>query len=1133
MNKKNNKSNKTRKDKLSNIEDKVDKIIVKNKEKLSKADFKNINIEKFSLKNKDKNAIFYLRKKTKTSSGDSKDIEPNDYKKNLNKYSSNSNEENKEISFNSEQNNEKKLRKQEKTRDETLDISSSSFTLGDLLDSKDLDMVVSDINKLIEKDTKSKIKKEKEILYKKDIKITSEKDFFYKEKEKLLDKESESVLPKKQPPIIDKLSKETPTLEEKRQFIFDDAQKGILKDKQIDKKSKKEIREEQRDRKRQLKAQKKELKAREKELKAKRKELKARKRLKSKSIEQKSLVEELKTELEDVEDTGDFLVIDDFENIDIDKNIKKARKKELKARKKELKAKRKELKARKRLKSESNEQKSLVEELKTGFDDEDSVSGVAGEVEGVVGERKSVEGVSRKISKAERKELRARKKELRAQERELRAKEKKVRKVEERKKGKDVVVGVSKRKGKGLFFKREKSGVVGSGLDNKILEETKSPQAFRVDNIALSDYVNKDEAKLLDDKIKLFSEKDKSKKEEDEQAAAKAIELAKDHIKDKTMKVPKDLQVDKKIKKEEIKTPTIPSTDKDKDIDEEHIFFDEEETSSAGWSPRLSKTQKTGATSQSLQKTELKENKKDIGYLELPENMLSTDSVKLSDLGFSVNQWEELDFYSLNEPFAYVEILREKDTLDKCYFLVEIALNKEEEKTLAFIKETLSNLSFNIEELEEKGYEKYLLERLDQIIQEYNLIITEESRKKIFYYIGKSSLGLGKIDPLMKDPNIEDISCDGANVPLFLYHRKFGSLKSNVHFSDEEDLSSFVHLLAQKCGKHISIAEPMLDATMPDGSRIQMTLSDEITAKGSTFTIRKFRADPFSPPDIVEFNTMSSEMVAYMWLAIENGVNTLFAGGTASGKTTALNAISLFIPREAKIVSIEETREINLPHPNWIPGVARSGFGEVVAGKIIGEIDLYDLMKAALRQRPEYILVGEIRGREAYVLFQAMATGHATYSTVHADSAQSLIHRLEGKPINIPRVMLQSLDVVCLHVITRVKNMRARRCKQIIEIIDIDPTTKEILTNEVFRWDPVEDRFIYSGKSYVLERVRGEKDLTREEMTQEINRRRKIIEWMNKNNVREFRGVAKIVSQYAETPDEVMKKIEKDAKNNA
>ena len=172
--------------------------------------------------------------------------------------------------------------------------------------------------------------------------------------------------------------------------------------------------------------------------------------------------------------------------------------------------------------------------------------------------------------------------------------------------------------------------------------------------------------------------------------------------------------------------------------------------------------------------------------------------------------------------------------------------------------------------------------------------------------------------------------------------------------------------------------------------------------------------NPFSPADLIEFNTMSSEIVAFLWMAVENGINALIAGGTASGKTSVLNALALFIPRESKIVSIEETREINLPHKNWIPGVARVGFGEVVGDKIVGEIDMYELMKAALRQRPEYILVGEIRGREAYVLFQAMATGHTTYSTVHADSAKSLVHRLEGKPIEIPRIMLQALDIVCI-----------------------------------------------------------------------------------------------------------------------
>jgi flagellar protein FlaI len=270
---------------------------------------------------------------------------------------------------------------------------------------------------------------------------------------------------------------------------------------------------------------------------------------------------------------------------------------------------------------------------------------------------------------------------------------------------------------------------------------------------------------------------------------------------------------------------------------------------------------------------------------------------------------------------------------------------------------------------------------------------------------------------------------------------------------------------------------------------------------------------------------MSSEMVSYMWLAVENGINALIAGGTAAGKTSTLNALCLFIPRESKIVSIEETREINLPHPNWIPGVVRSGFGEVVGNKVIGEIDLYDLMKAALRQRPEYILVGEIRGKEAYVLFQAMATGHTTYSTVHADSAQSLIHRLEGKPIEIPRIMLQTLDIVIIQVISRVKNKRARRCKQIIEIIDIDPTTKEILTNEVFRWDPIEDKFVYSGKSYILERIRAEKDISREGMIGEIKNRTMLLDWMNKNNIREFKKVATIIAQYIDNAPEVIKKI--------
>ncbi|MBN2599493.1 MAG: Flp pilus assembly complex ATPase component TadA, partial [Candidatus Thermoplasmatota archaeon] len=352
----------------------------------------------------------------------------------------------------------------------------------------------------------------------------------------------------------------------------------------------------------------------------------------------------------------------------------------------------------------------------------------------------------------------------------------------------------------------------------------------------------------------------------------------------------------------------------------------------------------------------------------------------LERMGYAQNDIDEIDFYPINEPFSYVQVIREKESLDKRYVLIEMQLTKDEEYLLKFIKETLDGFAFNIIDLEAKGEDKYLTEKVELIINDYMLNIDTLTKKKILYYLEKESIGLGRLDVIMKDPNIEDISCDGSGVFIFLYHRRYGSLKSNVQFNDEEELTAFVVKLAQKCGKHISISEPMLDATMPDGSRIQMTLSTEVTTKGSTFTIRKFSEDPFSPPDLIEFHTMSSEMVAYLWLAVENAINALIAGGTAAGKTSTLNALCLFIPRESKIVSIEETREINLPHPNWIPGVVRSGFGEVVGNKVIGEIDLYDLMKAALRQRPEYILVGEIRGKEAYVLFQAMATGHTTYS---------------------------------------------------------------------------------------------------------------------------------------------------------
>jgi flagellar protein FlaI len=503
----------------------------------------------------------------------------------------------------------------------------------------------------------------------------------------------------------------------------------------------------------------------------------------------------------------------------------------------------------------------------------------------------------------------------------------------------------------------------------------------------------------------------------------------------------------------------------------------------------------------------------------LKQKIYKRDGIK------KIEEWTEIDAYALQEPFVFSSILQNNETKEKRYFLIEILLTKEEQNQLSYIKETYEIMPSDTNDIIEFGEERILNYQVNEIIQDYSLEVSPSSKNKIFYNLKKDFLGLGPLEPVMRDVNIEDVSCDGASVPLFLYHRTHGSIQSNISFLDEEELASFVMKLAQKCGKHISISNPMLDATMPDGSRIQMTLSTEVSTKGSTFTIRKFKEQPFSPADLIRFNTMSPEMMSYLWLAVQYGHSALISGGTASGKTSLLNAISLFIPRESKIVSIEETREINLPHPNWIPGVSRSGFGDVVGGKLTGEIDLYDLMKAALRQRPEYIIVGEIRGKEAYVLFQAMATGHTTYSTVHADSTKSLIHRLEGEPINIPRIMLQSLDIVCIQSIARVKNKRVRRCKQIIEIIDIDPTTKEILTNEVFRWDPIRDTYYFSGKSYILEQIRVKTDMKQEDIKKELKQRSDVLSWMVDEKIYRFDDVAKLTANYLERPEELTEKI--------
>ncbi|RXE57232.1 secretion system protein E [Methanoculleus taiwanensis] len=483
---------------------------------------------------------------------------------------------------------------------------------------------------------------------------------------------------------------------------------------------------------------------------------------------------------------------------------------------------------------------------------------------------------------------------------------------------------------------------------------------------------------------------------------------------------------------------------------------------------------------------------------------------------------EEIETYPVNEPYAYIRVTYDATTHEYTYHVIEPELNAAEKELLGEIKERLfETLDITARDMTREAARQALRDASNTIIADYGINLQPAEREKVLYNVETEFLGDGLIDSIMHDKYIEDISCDGVKSTIFVYHTTYESMKTNLMYRDAQNLDSFVTKLAQRAGKYISIAEPMLDATMSDGSRIQMTLGSEVTAHGSTFTIRKFREEPITPTDLIEWHTFSPLGIAFLWLAVESGKSCIFAGGTASGKTTTLNAISLFIPPVAKIVTLEDTRELKLPHPNWIPSITRDSFSS--DGR--GEIDMYELLRAALRQRPEYILVGEVRGKEALTLFQAMSTGHVTYATMHADSVASAVHRLENPPISVPRNMLSALNLISIQVQGRVGGQRIRRNKQLIEVLDIDPRTNELITNEVFRWHPATDEIRYSGKSYILEQIMEDRGWSEERMREELKRRQEVLEWMRLKKIRHYKDVAKILISYFRDPETVIQRV--------
>ena len=447
------------------------------------------------------------------------------------------------------------------------------------------------------------------------------------------------------------------------------------------------------------------------------------------------------------------------------------------------------------------------------------------------------------------------------------------------------------------------------------------------------------------------------------------------------------------------------------------------------------------------------------------------------------------------------------------YLVIQPRLSVKDKKNFDLIKKLLmTELSISLTDIKSKeDAERRLKKKIIQLIKKYKLEITTKNLSKIAYYAIRDFIYLGKIEPLMRDHMVEEISCDGTGIPLYIWHREYESIPTNVVFTTDKELNNFSRKISYMSGKHVSTANPIIDASLPDGSRINLTLGHEITKRGSTFTIRRFRADPITIVDLVKFGTMSSEIAAYLWYIAEKNATMLVAGGTASGKTTALNALASFIRPGQKVVSIEDTQELNLPHENWIPAVSRQNFTD---GKV-GEINQYDLLRAALRQRPDIIIVGETRGREAYTLFQAMATGHGGFSSIHADSVEATLTRLASSPMDIPKQLIaNTLDVITLQLKLRVRDRSVRRIIQISEIAGLDDKTKKIQTHEFFKWDPITDVHKCSGNSIVLNKIKERLGESTETINDQLRKRKMAIEWMVKHDIRQQKDVAQNVHEF-------------------
>ena len=477
---------------------------------------------------------------------------------------------------------------------------------------------------------------------------------------------------------------------------------------------------------------------------------------------------------------------------------------------------------------------------------------------------------------------------------------------------------------------------------------------------------------------------------------------------------------------------------------------------------------------------------------------------------------KNLPYKNLIYPVAnavYIHLVPDKDDSRDTYIAIEPSMDPE----VAILMEEVDNFLIDyVEDLKNENelpHQTILLNCLkeicttDSVPSKNKIHVTEEQYKALQYLMLRDKDGLGTIQPVISDPNIEDISCSGVGT-LFLEHKIFGGVKAGIQFESEGELDQFVIKLSEKINRPVTVRDPIVDAVLPDGSRVNIVFGTDVSKRGSNFTIRKFNDVPISALDLVTFGSINYEMLAYISIMLGEGMNTFVSGETASGKTTLLNAISTFIPPTSKIVSIEDTPELQVPHDNWIREVVRGSAGSTGTG---AAVTMFDLLRAALRQRPNEIIIGEIRGAEGAIAFQAMQTGHACMATFHAATVEKLIQRMTGDPINVPKAYIDNLNLVIIQSAVKLPNGSiGRRCMSINEIIEYDPETNSFGFIEVFRWNPINDTFEFPGymNTALLEGTvaqrRGIPERDSRLIYEEIDKRAAILKRLHERGVTNF-----------------------------